>query len=256
MPVIRKVPLSSGQIPNCGSANSGDHSSSVKKLRPDVLEEADRLGDERDHDPERRQRRDHRRGEQHGRGSPPRPSDGARRREGQALPAPRLSSACRPPCVSSSLPCVGPARRRPLRAERAVEVRASLASDACSSSIGTISEASAIVVVVVDHVLHERSHRRRVVGQLRAVRVHEQRPRQRHVLARLDRVRVGRDAAVAGIDRDQVQRVGVLLVVGEPEVTESTVVACDALDELTLSSSDGWYSLRLLPSSPLIASVK
>ncbi len=32
--MIRKVPTSSGLIPNCGSANSGDHSLSVKNAVP------------------------------------------------------------------------------------------------------------------------------------------------------------------------------------------------------------------------------
>ena len=39
-------------------------------------------------------------------------------------------------------------------------------------------------------------------------------------VAVLDRLGARRDAAVAGVDRDEVERVLVLLVVGEPEVAE------------------------------------
>ena len=58
MPVIRKVPFSSGQIPNCGSAKSGDHSSSVKNREPTSWKNGIDSLEQRDQDPDRRQDRD------------------------------------------------------------------------------------------------------------------------------------------------------------------------------------------------------
>ena len=53
------VPQTSGQTPKCGSANSGDHSAVGEELDdPDVAEERDRLLEQGNQDPDRREDRD------------------------------------------------------------------------------------------------------------------------------------------------------------------------------------------------------
>ena len=66
-------------------------------------------------------------------------------------------------------------------------------------------------------------------------RVHEQRARERLVGAVLDRVRVGLACSSPLVaDADQVELVGVLLVVGEAEVAEAALGAGDAGHELVV----------------------
>src|SRR5215210_4072884 len=88
------------------------------------------------------------------------------------------------------------------------------------------------VLLVGDHELHEGLDLG--TGDRLRARVHEQRARERLVGAVLDRLRAGLDAAVAGVDADQVQLVLRALVVGEAEVAEAAVVALDARDELVV----------------------
>ena len=72
---------------------------------------------------------------------------------------------------------------------------------------------------------------RRVVVVLGVVHVDEQRPRQRRVLAGLGGLGRRLDAAVAVVDRQRLERVGVLLVVGVAEVAGRTLGAGDTLDQ-------------------------
>ena len=141
MPVIRKVPLRSCQIPNFGSAaNSGPQESSVKNLLPTSSKNGIESASSATMMPERRQDADRRREEQQGADDllAPAAALDAERGPPSRRRALRLCSG-----FHLNLDAASAAPRLPY--EPTAPSTAVLASPACVSSIGTISAASAIV---------------------------------------------------------------------------------------------------------------
>ena len=207
------VPWISGRIPNSGSANSGDHVVAGQELLDVtalVAEERDRLaeqrGDDADRDQDRRRRGEEQQradqllavvplgGAEHLLGTRRRPADGC----GSCFHGVSDSARAR--------------RRAPRPSPRRAARRSSGRSAPCRRSRRALSTR------VVHEALDLRLRSNDFVG-----RVHEQRTRQRLVAAVLDRLLRRLDAAVAGVDGDQVQLVLVVLVVREAEVAESPV---------------------------------
>ena len=176
------MPTSSGRTPKdcCSPASSGVHLRPEEEVADaDVAEEADRLAQQREHDQHRRRDRDRGRGEQ---GDLDRLLAAAARRAAGRSDGPSGHG-------SRLVPGLG------LRARSAWSPSVS----------GTILAASAMA----SWLAMTKSMNAFTSGRASALlaRVHEQRADQRLVGAVLDRLRGRLDAAVAGVDADEVELV-------------------------------------------------
>ena len=189
IPVISRVPLRRGQIPYCGSLKSGRPLVVGEEAGADVAEERDRLLDEGEDDPDRGQDRDQRRRR---RGAPERSPRRGDDGDAEGPEAPRRSASCR-------------RRFHCARAQRAVEVGLGLGGllGVHRDDQGGLGDR----LVVIHDELHEPLDRSSVglsvsfEGTCRAVA-----PAARTRPTGSSR-RTGLDATVAGVDRDQVERV-------------------------------------------------
>ena len=102
-------------------------------------------------------------------------------------------------------------------------------SSSCSSVSGTNCEASAISFSLLEHVADERLHL--WPGERVLLHVDEKRAREWRIRPVLRRLDTRLHAAVAAVDVDSLQRVLVLLEVGEAEVAEAALLARNAGDD-------------------------
>ena len=181
----------------------------------DLLEELERGHEERDHDPDRRRDRDQRAHEEDA-----------------------LDDVLPDPAALGAEPRLRARRhvsRGQLRAHRCLEIGVRL----LDLLVGQRDELRRLrdLGLVVDQVADERLD----LGALERLllRVDEERPRERLVGSVLRVLDARRDAAVAAVDLDRLQRVLVLLVVGEAEVAEAALLAGDAGDGVVVVLARG-----------------